>query len=103
MNSGAGLDAQRATLQAEADRRGWALEFVIEEGLSAKDLNRPALVAALNRMDKGEADVLMVNKLDRLSRAQGGDHGSHGVSPQEREWAVSSGRGVQVRDMTLLL
>lgn len=43
VNSGAGLDAQRAALQAEAARRGWQLELVIEEGLSAKDLNRPAL------------------------------------------------------------
>jgi DNA invertase Pin-like site-specific DNA recombinase len=45
------------------------LEFVVEEGLGAKDLNRPALIAALSRMDKGEADVLMVSKLDRLSRS----------------------------------
>src|SRR4051794_29938711 len=69
VDSGAGLDAQRTALQAEADRRGWKLELVIEEGLSAKDLNRPALSAALARLDKGEADVLMVSKLDRLSRS----------------------------------
>jgi DNA invertase Pin-like site-specific DNA recombinase len=69
VNSGAGLDAQRAALEAEAARRGWALELIVEEGLSAKDLNRPALTAALSRLDKGEADVLMVSKLDRLSRS----------------------------------
>ena len=69
VNSGAGLDAQRAALEAEAARRGWALELIVEEGLSAKDLNRPALTAALSRLDRGEADVLMVSKLDRLSRS----------------------------------
>src|SRR4051794_24941049 len=87
MNSGAGLDAQRATLQAEADRRGWALEFVIEEGLSAKDLNRPALTAALARLDKGEADVLMVSKLDRLSRSVK-DFGTLLDRAAKRQWSV---------------
>src|SRR4051794_24255457 len=87
MNSGAGLDAQRATLQAEADRRGWALEFVIEEGLSAKDLNRPALAAALRRLDKGEADVLMVSKLDRLSRSVK-DFGALLEQASKAKWSV---------------
>src|SRR4051794_28677833 len=69
VNSGAGLDAQRAVLTQEAARRGWELQLVVEEGLSAKDLNRPALRKALLRLDAGEADVLMVSKLDRLSRS----------------------------------
>ncbi|WP_138758103.1 recombinase family protein [Modestobacter altitudinis] len=87
VNSGAGLDAQRAALQAEADRRGWNLEFVIEDGLSAKDLNRPALVAALGRMDRGEADVLMVSKLDRLSRSVK-DFGGLLERASRRNWSV---------------
>jgi DNA invertase Pin-like site-specific DNA recombinase len=87
INSGAGLDAQRAALQAEADRRGWALEFVVEDGLSAKDLNRPALVAALGRLDSGEADVLMVSKLDRLSRSVK-DFGGLLERANRRNWSV---------------
>lgn len=87
VNSGAGLDAQRVALQAEAERRGWKLEFVIEDGLSAKDLNRPALVAALDRLDKGEADVLMVSKLDRLSRSVK-DFGGLLERASRRNWSV---------------
>ncbi|WP_380177011.1 recombinase family protein (plasmid) [Kineococcus sp. DHX-1] len=68
-DSGAGLDAQRAALQAEADRRGWALEYVEDAGYSAKDLNRPALTGALARLNARGADVLLVAKLDRLSRS----------------------------------
>ena len=87
MNSGAGLDAQRAALQAEADRRGWVLEFVTEDGLSAKDLNRPALTEALLRLDRGEADVLMVSKLDRLSRSVK-DFGGLLERAARRKWSV---------------
>jgi DNA invertase Pin-like site-specific DNA recombinase len=67
--SGAGLDAQLATLTAEASRRGWQLEVVTDAGWSAKNLDRPALADALIRLDAGEADVLVVAKLDRLSRS----------------------------------
>jgi DNA invertase Pin-like site-specific DNA recombinase len=87
MSSGAGLDAQRAALQAEADRRGWALELILEDGLSAKDLNRPALVAALSRLDRGEADLLMVSKLDRLSRSVK-DFGGLLERASKRNWSV---------------
>jgi DNA invertase Pin-like site-specific DNA recombinase len=87
ISSGAGLEAQRAALLAEADRRGWALEFVVEEGLSAKDLNRPALVSALARLDQGEADVLMVSKLDRLSRSVK-DFGGLLERAGRRKWSV---------------
>lgn len=87
VNSGAGLEAQRSALQAEADRRGWALEFILEDGLSAKDLNRPALMGALARLDKGEADVLMVSKLDRLSRSVK-DFGGLLDRAAKRRWSV---------------
>ena len=66
---GASLDAQRASLQAEADRRGWDVEFVVDEGLSAKNMRRPGLTGALERLDRGEADVLLAIRLDRVSRS----------------------------------
>jgi DNA invertase Pin-like site-specific DNA recombinase len=87
VSSGAGLDAQRAALQAEAARRGWELELVVEDGLSAKDLNRPALSAALGRLDKGQADVLMVSKLDRLSRSVK-DFGALLDRASKAQWSV---------------
>lgn len=69
VDSGAGLAAQHAALAMEAARRGWDLEVVVEEGRSAKDLNRPVLQEALTRLDERQAEVLVVSKLDRLSRS----------------------------------
>lgn len=70
VESGAGLDAQRAALTARAAAEGWDLELVADEGLSAKDVDgRPELVAALARLDAGDADVLVAAKLDRVSRS----------------------------------
>jgi DNA invertase Pin-like site-specific DNA recombinase len=69
VDSGASLAAQRETLTAEAERRGWDVELVADEGLSAKNLNRPALQSALDRLDRGEADTLMAVRLDRVSRS----------------------------------
>ena len=70
-DSGAGLDAQRATVEREAQQRGWELVAVeVEAGASAKTLiGRPALDAALEAVKSGRADVLVVAKLDRLSRS----------------------------------
>ena len=67
---GASLDAQRATLTAEAERRGWDVEIVADEGRSAKSIvGRPELVGALERLDAGEADFLLAVRLDRVSRS----------------------------------
>ena len=67
---GASLDAQEATLRAEAARRGWDVEVIREEGKSAKNVTgRPLLMEALGRLDKGSADVLLSVRLDRVSRS----------------------------------
>src|ERR1700741_1790549 len=66
--SGAGLAAQRAAIEAECRRRGWTLVEVIEDaGYSAKDLKRPGVQTALETLRRGEAGALVVAKLDRLS------------------------------------
>lgn len=40
--TGHGLDAQRETIAAEADRRGWGdVVWYIDGGFSGKDLDRP--------------------------------------------------------------
>lgn len=65
-----GLDVQRAAITEECASRGWRLLDVLEdEGFSAKDLRRPAVQDALIRLKGGSADVLVVSKLDRLSRS----------------------------------
>jgi DNA invertase Pin-like site-specific DNA recombinase len=66
---GASLDAQRAALTAEAERRGWELRVMADEGVSAKTMNRPALQEALQLLDAGKADHLMAIRLDRVSRS----------------------------------
>lgn len=68
--SGAGLAAQRAAIHAEVERRGWQLVEILEDaGYSARDFNRPAVMAAMTMLERGEADALVVAKLDRLSRS----------------------------------
>ena len=71
-DSGLGLEAQRAVIEAEVARRGWELvEVLVDAGASGKSLSgRPALAEALALVRSGEADVLVVAKLDRLSRSR---------------------------------
>jgi DNA invertase Pin-like site-specific DNA recombinase len=69
-DSGAGLAAQRAAIEAECRRRGWQLVEVIEDaGYSAKDLKRPGIQIALETLRRREAGAMVVAKLDRLSRS----------------------------------
>ena len=70
VDSGLGLAAQRATIEAECDRRGLRLLEIYEDaGLSGKSLERPALTAARDALREGRGSVLMVAKLDRLTRS----------------------------------
>ncbi|MFT4086313.1 MAG: recombinase family protein [Gordonia sp. (in: high G+C Gram-positive bacteria)] len=69
---GAGLDAQRAAITAEAERRGWTVvAWHADEGISgAKGLDkRPGLAAAVDAIEAGEAAGLLAAKLDRVSRS----------------------------------
>ncbi|MGN7964911.1 recombinase family protein [Microbacterium sp. 22179] len=69
--SGLGLEAQRDAIQTYADRHGWNVEWYMDEGKSAKNMDRPELQAALARLHPKKRDVagLVVAKLDRLSRS----------------------------------
>lgn len=67
--SGLGLDAQRATITTEADRRGWAMTWATDIASGKSTDRRPELVAALDALDRGDAQVLVVAKLDRLARS----------------------------------
>jgi DNA invertase Pin-like site-specific DNA recombinase len=67
-DSGLGLDAQREVVGRACRERGWQLaDTFVDAGFSGKDLKRPALAQVLGRLASG--DVLVVAKLDRLSRS----------------------------------
>lgn len=69
--SGAGLDAQRAAIEFEAQRRGWTIVTThTDEGISgSKDVaQRPGLGYALDLIESGHASILLVAKTDRLAR-----------------------------------
>jgi DNA invertase Pin-like site-specific DNA recombinase len=87
-DSRAGLEAQRAAIQRECERRGWEIIEVIEDaGFSAKDLKRPGVRAALEELERGRADALVVAKLDRLSRSML-DFTAVMAKAQKQGWAL---------------
>jgi DNA invertase Pin-like site-specific DNA recombinase len=69
--SRAGISAQRAAIRAECERRGWQLLRIVGEdsGASSATLERAGLQRAMDMLDRGAADVLVIANLDRLSRS----------------------------------
>ena len=66
---GVSLEAQRDRIAAYALAKDLELgEVLVDEGLSGKDLNRPALQDVLDRCRRGEVKHVIVWKLDRLTR-----------------------------------
>ncbi len=66
---GVSLAVQRERVTAYAQAKGLELvEVISDEGLSGKDLRRPALHDLLERCDRGEVGHVIVWKLDRLTR-----------------------------------
>ncbi|MCV7215020.1 recombinase family protein [Mycobacterium crocinum] len=63
-----GLEAQRATIDGEAERRGWAVEHYTDAGVTGKVIG-PRLREVLELLASGQGDGLVVAKLDRLSRS----------------------------------
>jgi DNA invertase Pin-like site-specific DNA recombinase len=69
-DSGASMVAQREAIEREVKRRHWDLVELFTDTASGKSLNgRHGLKKALTVLDGGKADVLVVAKLDRLSRS----------------------------------
>ena len=69
--SGLGLDAQRSAIEIECARQGWDLVATIADvGVSGSKppAKRPGLSDALNRIGRGEAELLVALRLDRLGR-----------------------------------
>jgi DNA invertase Pin-like site-specific DNA recombinase len=67
---GVSLEAQQAKLTAYAALYDIALvDIIVDAGASAKSLNREGLQRALGMLRKGQANALLVAKLDRLTRS----------------------------------
>jgi site-specific DNA recombinase len=66
---GISLSSQRARMEAYAAAMGHTIvAFVEDAGISAKTLNRPGIKRALKMLRAGEADGILITKLDRLTR-----------------------------------
>ena len=67
---GVSLDIQRDKLRAYCRLNGIRLvDIKADEGISGATLERPGLQAALQAIERGVADTLIVVKLDRLTRS----------------------------------
>ena len=83
-----GLDAQQRVLSREAVHRGWALLETYQDVASGKTIRRrPGLEAATALLRAGHADILLVSKLDRLSRSVG-DFAAILERARSEGWAV---------------
>ena len=68
-NEGVSLDAQRHKLRAYCKVMDIDLiDVIADEGYSASTLKRPGLQAALAMLRRGDASMLVIVKLDRLTR-----------------------------------
>jgi DNA invertase Pin-like site-specific DNA recombinase len=69
-DKGVSLEAQQEKVKAYAALYDLELvEVITDAGASAKTINRPGLQKALEKLTQGEADALLVVKLDRLTRS----------------------------------
>src|SRR6478609_6184968 len=67
--TGATLAAQQAALATFAAAKGWVTELVSDPGISGKSIDRPGMNGAIQRLDAGDADILLAVRLDRLTRS----------------------------------
>jgi site-specific DNA recombinase len=67
---GVSLETQRAKVEAYASLYDLDLvDVIVDAGVSAKSMDRPGLTRALLMLKKGDAEALLVVKLDRLTRS----------------------------------
>jgi len=67
---GFSIAAQKEKLTAYAHSQDWEIyEYYIDEGISAKNTDRPALQRLLQDVRNRRLDVVLVYKLDRLTRS----------------------------------
>lgn len=70
VDQGSSLEAQTQRVKQYAELYNLELvEIIVDPGHSAKTLARPGLQRALGMLNAGQADALLVTKLDRLTRS----------------------------------
>lgn len=93
---GVSLDAQKQAIAGELERKGWELVGYAQDALPATKAGKkrpPQLARAIERLDNGEADALVVARLDRVSRSVGDfasllDHASSCVGIGKKSWEL---------------
>ncbi|MFD0620358.1 recombinase family protein [Paenibacillus sp. GCM10027629] len=67
---GVSLDEQQERLKAYCRAMGWSdqVQLFVDDGYSAKNLDRPELKRLLHAVKSGRVSRIMVTKLDRMSR-----------------------------------
>ena len=65
------IEAQTKRLEIEAQMQGWRMQVLVDEGHSGakSPLQRPALRRALELVESGVAEGIVVTKLDRIARS----------------------------------
>jgi site-specific DNA recombinase len=70
VREGFSISAQREKLKAFCAVQDWAdYKFYVDEGISAKDTNRPQLQLMLDHIKQGMINTVLVYRLDRLTRS----------------------------------
>jgi len=68
---GISIEAQEERIRALATAKGWnLLEIVKDPGYSGKNLSRPGIMSLIDSCRRGTVNVVIVNKVDRLTRKQ---------------------------------
>lgn len=67
---GYSIAAQKQRLTMYCESQDWDISgFYVDEGISAKDMNRPELQRMLRHVEEGIIDCILVYRLDRLTRS----------------------------------
>ena len=70
VDSGLSIEAQKVKLEAAAQLHDFNLVRIIEDaGASGKNLDRPGMTQLLGLIDTSHADVVIITKLDRITRS----------------------------------
>lgn len=70
VQEGYSIAAQRERLTAYCNAQGWDdYKFYVDEGISAKNTNRPQLQLLLEHVKNGKISVILVYRLDRFTRS----------------------------------
>ena len=85
--TGVSIESQEAILRRMAGQRDWHVVDFVFDVVSGSAESRPARERAIERIEAGEADALVANRLDRLSRSSV-DFGTLAERARKNKWAL---------------